>query len=87
MLHIGLPKLKVLEAANRIRLVASGTKILFVTQNGDRDVVRAALSTGARAYVLKTETGAEPLRAVYKVLAGHDDYARSGIAGTSTRAE
>ena len=35
LLHIGLPKLKVLEAANRIRLVASGTKILFVTQNGE----------------------------------------------------
>ena len=55
LLDIGLPNLNGLEAAKQIRQAAPDAQIIFLTQNSDRDVVRAALSTGAQGYVLKTD--------------------------------
>jgi DNA-binding NarL/FixJ family response regulator len=80
LLDIGLPNLNGLEAANRIRQVAPGAKIIFLTQNSDRDMVRAALSTGAQGYVLKIDAGSELLPAVAGVLGG-DDFVSSGLKG------
>jgi two-component system nitrate/nitrite response regulator NarL len=80
LLDIGLPNLNGLEAANRIRQVAPSAKILFLTQNNDKDIVRAALSSGAQGYVLKTDAGSELLPAVAGVLGG-DDFVSSGIKG------
>ena len=53
LLDIGLPKLNGLEAANRIGCVAPSSKIIFVTNENGSDVVHAALSNGAKGYVLK----------------------------------
>jgi DNA-binding NarL/FixJ family response regulator len=78
LLDIGLPRLNGIQAANRIRQVAAGAKILFLTLDGDQDVVRTALSTGAQGYVLKTDAGRELLPAVAGVLGG-DDFVSSGI--------
>jgi len=78
LLDIGLPELNGLEVANRIRQVASGARILFLTSNMDKDIVRAAFSTGARGYVLKADAGRELLPAVAGVLGG-DDFVSSGI--------
>ena len=87
LLDIGLPGLDGLEAADRICQVAPGTKIIFVTQNNDKDVVRRAFSTGAQGYVLKTDAGTELLSAVARVLGG-DDYVSSGInRGDSSETE
>jgi DNA-binding NarL/FixJ family response regulator len=70
LLDIGLPKLNGLEAANRIQRVASGSKTVFVTQENSSDVVRAALSNGAKGYVLKSDAGSELLPALETVLRG-----------------
>ena len=78
LLDIGLPELNGLEVANRIRQVASGARILFLTSNMDKDIVRAAFSTGARGYVLKADAGRELLPAVAGVLGG-SDFVSSGI--------
>jgi DNA-binding NarL/FixJ family response regulator len=78
LLDIGLPELNGLEAASRIRKVASGARILFLTNNMDKDVVKAAWRTGARGYVLKADAGRELLPAVAGVLGG-DDFVSSGI--------
>jgi DNA-binding NarL/FixJ family response regulator len=78
LLDIGLPNLDGLEAANRIRQVAPDTAIIFLTQNSDKDIVRAALSTGAQGYVLKTDAGRELFTAVEGVLGG-DNFVSSGI--------
>ena len=83
LLDIGLPKLDGLEAASRIRQVAPDAAIIFLTQNSDKDMVRAAMSTGARGYVLKTDAGRELLPAVTGVLGG-DDFVSSGITGTDS---
>jgi DNA-binding NarL/FixJ family response regulator len=71
LLDIGLPNLNGIEAAIRIRQVAPGAKIIFLTQNSDKDIVQAALSTGAHGYVLKTDA-AELLIATTGVLDGND---------------
>jgi DNA-binding NarL/FixJ family response regulator len=80
LLDIGLPNLDGLEAAKRIHQVAPDARIVFLTQNRDKDVVQAALRNGARGYVLKTDAGSELLTAVAGVLGG-DDFVSSGIKG------
>ena len=55
LLDIGLPKLNGIEAAGTIRQVSPSSKIIFLSQNNDRDIVQAALSTGGLGYVRKTE--------------------------------
>ena len=86
LVDIGLRKLNGLEAANRIREVAPEAAIIFLTENNDKDIVQAALTIGARGYVLKTDAGRELLRAVAGVLGG-DEYVSSGITGESSDAK
>jgi DNA-binding NarL/FixJ family response regulator len=84
LLDIALPKLDGIEAAHRIRQVAPSTKVIFLTLNSDKDLVRAALSTGAHGYVLKTHAGRELLTAVARILGG-GDFVSSGIEGDDSR--
>jgi DNA-binding NarL/FixJ family response regulator len=70
LLDIGLPKLSGIEAARRIRQLSPSSKIVFLSQNNDRDIVRAALSTGALGYVHKTDAQSELVPAVDAVLWG-----------------
>jgi CheY-like chemotaxis protein len=78
LLDIGLPNLDGLEAATRIRRVAPGARIIFLTLNSDKDIVRAALSNGAQGYVLKTDAESELLPAIKVVLRG-EKFVSSGI--------
>ena len=87
LLDIGLPSLDGLEAATRIRRVAPDAAIIFLTANRDQDMVRAAMDTGARGYVLKTDAGRELLAAVVGILGG-DEFVSSGVErGDSGEAE
>ena len=86
LLDISLPNLNGLEAANRIRQVVPDAAIIFLTANRSKDVVQAALKTGARGYVLKTDAGRELLTAIAGILGG-DDFVSSGIAGDSDEAD
>ena len=70
LLDIGLPKLNGIEAARRIRQCSPDTKIIFLSQNSDLDVVGTALGTGALGYVRKIDAGGELLLAVDAVLRG-----------------
>ncbi len=58
VLDISMPNLNGIEAARHIRRVATGAEILL-TQHNSSQIVREALSTGARGYVLKTEAANE----------------------------
>jgi DNA-binding NarL/FixJ family response regulator len=89
LLDIGLPKLNGIEAARRIRQRSPSSKIIFLSQNSDLDVVRAAVDTGALGYVLKTDAGGELLPAVDAVLGGKQFFSRSikGQQFTDTSAE
>ena len=70
LLDIGLPKLNGIDVARRVRKLAAGAKILFVTQECSLDVVREALGLGALGYVHKTRVKSELLLAIDTVLGG-----------------
>jgi DNA-binding NarL/FixJ family response regulator len=70
LLDIGLPKLNGIEAARQIRQRSPSSKIIFLSQNSDLHIVRAALDTGALGYVRKIDAGRELLPAVDAVLRG-----------------
>jgi DNA-binding NarL/FixJ family response regulator len=70
LLDVGLPMLNGIEAARRIRKLSPESKILFVSQESDAEVVQEALGLGARGYVAKTNAGIELLAAVEAVSQG-----------------
>jgi DNA-binding NarL/FixJ family response regulator len=70
LLDIGLPQLNGIEVARRIRQLSPNSKIIFVSQNSELDIVRAALSAGALGYVRKTDARRELLPAMDAVLRG-----------------
>jgi DNA-binding NarL/FixJ family response regulator len=70
LLDIGLPKLNGIEAARRIRQRSPSSKIIFLSETSDPDIVQAALGTGALGYVRKIDAGRELLLALDAVLRG-----------------
>jgi DNA-binding NarL/FixJ family response regulator len=70
LLDISLPKLNGIEAARRIRQLSPGSKIVFLSQNSDREIVQTALGTGAEGYVYKSDAQSELLPALNAVLLG-----------------
>jgi DNA-binding NarL/FixJ family response regulator len=70
VLDIGLPNLNGIEAARRIRELSPDSKIIFLSLYNSPDLVQAALSTGALAYVHKADAQSELLPAVDAVLRG-----------------
>jgi DNA-binding NarL/FixJ family response regulator len=69
LLDVGLPTMNGIEAARRIREVAPKSKILFLSQEIDVDVARAALSDG-HGYVVKSDAGNELFAAIEAVMQG-----------------
>ncbi len=89
VLDVGLPNLSGIEAAQQIRQLSPSSKIVFLSQNNDLDVVRAALGTGALGYVRKIDVGRELLPAIDAVLQGKQ-FVSSRLKGyefTDTAAE
>jgi CheY-like chemotaxis protein len=78
VLDVGLPNLSGIEAATQIRQRSPNSEIIFLSQNSDLDVVRAALDTGALGYVCKTDAGRELLPAMDAVLRGKQ-FVSSGL--------
>jgi DNA-binding NarL/FixJ family response regulator len=87
LLDIGLPKLNGIEAARRIRQLSPSSKMIFLSQNSDLDVVRAALGAGALGYVRKTDAGRELLPAMDAVLRGKQFVSSSVKGFTDTSGE
>jgi len=79
LLDVGLPGLNGIEAARRIRRVAPGSKILFVSLESSFAVAQTALDLGAQGYVLKSKAGTDLLTAVEAVLRG-DLFVSSGLS-------
>jgi DNA-binding NarL/FixJ family response regulator len=80
LLDIGLSKLNGIEAALQIRQRSPNSRIIFLSQNSDLDVVRTALGTGALGYVLKIDAGCELLPSVDAVLGG-EQFVSSSVKG------
>jgi len=67
---ISMPKLNGIEAVNRLQESGSTSKFVFLTVLASPDFVRAALKSGALAYVSKSRISADFLVAVREALAG-----------------
>jgi DNA-binding NarL/FixJ family response regulator len=80
LLDISLPSLDGIKAASCVFQVFPDMKIIFLTQHSDPEIVRAALSTGAQGYVLKSDAGMEILSAIEGVLRGNQ-FLSSGLDG------
>ncbi len=78
LLDIGLPTLNGIEAAHQISRLVPAAKILFVSQNSDAEVIRAALGNGAKGYVRKQNAQTDLLTAVEAVLRG-DRFVSRGL--------
>ena len=70
LMDIGLPKLNGLAASRRILDLLPSTKIIFLTQQMDADVVKEALNLGAMGYILKEDVKTDLQAAIAVVLAG-----------------
>ena len=64
LLDIGMPILNGIEAAPRIRRASPKSKVIFVTQESNRDVRAAALAAGGEEYLLKSRVASELIPAI-----------------------
>jgi DNA-binding NarL/FixJ family response regulator len=80
LLDSDLPKLSGIEAARQIRKVVPKSKILFVSQDSNPEVVQSAFQLGARGYVIKSDAARELLTAVKTVIQGAQ-YVSRALAG------
>jgi DNA-binding NarL/FixJ family response regulator len=72
LLDIGLPKLNGIEAARRIRQRSPHhAHIVFLTQEGDKDIRDAALSIKGTRYLVKSNAATELAPAIAAALADH----------------
>ena len=79
LMDLGLPRLNGLEAARRIRSLVPSSKIIFLTEETDVDVVKEALNLGSTAYVVKKQAPTQLLPALAAVLQGKP-FVSSGLA-------
>ena len=69
LLDLGLPRLNGLDAARWIRKLAPNTKIVFLSDLRDAEVVKAALALGS-GYVLKSDAGDDLVTAIHSAVRG-----------------
>ena len=70
LLDVGLPTLNGIEAARRILARDPNLKILFVSEHQSWEIAEAALCTGARGYICKSDSGRELLPAMDAIVEG-----------------
>ena len=70
LLDIGLPGVNGIEAARRIKDVSPKSKILFVSENRDPEIVEEALATGARGYIQKSQAATCLFTAIERIIDG-----------------
>ena len=71
VLDIGLPDRNGIEVARQILELSPKTRILFLSQNNSKEVICAAIRTGAQAYVVKSNASRDLLPAFEAVLKGN----------------
>lgn len=69
-LDIGMPNMNGLEAAARIRFIAPKSRILFISQSADPDIVESVMSDGASAYLCKSKISHQLVPAIEAALEG-----------------
>jgi DNA-binding NarL/FixJ family response regulator len=70
LLDIGLPRLNGIAAAREIGKLSPKSKILFLSQDTDAEIVKAALRAGGNGYVVKWDAGDQLFEAMETVIQG-----------------
>jgi len=70
LLDVGLPMVNGIEAARRILAHNPNIKILFVSEHQSWEIAEAALCTGARGYICKSDSGRELSPAMDAIVEG-----------------
>jgi DNA-binding NarL/FixJ family response regulator len=70
ILDISMPLLSGIQVASRVRDLACGAKVIFLTVHEDPDYVEAAFSVGALGYVLKPRFTSDLIPAIREALQG-----------------
>jgi DNA-binding NarL/FixJ family response regulator len=70
IMDISMPVLNGLEAASQLQSKRSRAKVIFLTVHQDQDFVEAALSAGARGYVVKSDVTTDLVPAIREALQG-----------------
>ena len=83
-LDTSLPRLSGTAAARRIRTLSPQSKIIFVSQESDPDVVQEAFNLGATGYVAKTHIGTDLLAAVDAAAEGRQ-FVSAALSGKGPR--
>ena len=81
VLDLTMPELNGLEAAKAIRAAVPDTEILIFTMHESEELIRAALASGVRAVVVKSDVEGHLLAAVESLLR-HDVYFSSRVSET-----
>ena len=70
LLDVGLPDLDGIEVSRQILSRHPSSRVLFVSEHQSSDVVQAALGSGARGYITKSDAGRELLPAMDAIVHG-----------------
>lgn len=70
LMDISLPKLNGFEAAQHIRILSPGSRILFLTEHRGSDFIEAAFEAGGLGYVLKCAANSDLIAGIRAVLSG-----------------
>jgi len=59
LMDVNLPGMSSFEAACKIRILSPRSKILFVSEHRDYDIIQAAFDAGGSGYVLKLDSSSD----------------------------
>lgn len=77
LMDLNLPQITGLEAIRQIRMFAPFSKVLFMSANGDPELIQAAFAAGGAGYILKNDSNTDLIPGIRAVLAGRRFVSRS----------
>jgi len=79
VINVNMPVVNGIEATRQIRRASAGTEVLIYTKENNSNLIREALSAGARGYLLKSAPDEEIIEAM-EALARHRPFYSSSVS-------